>query len=108
MPGADTEPERRPPLGFAMTAGAGGLTMVALCFANGLQAGMTTTYSQATDVLKDVFHVNDAALGVVPFAVSIVGNVTALGVAWFCARHARTMVLAAMFVIWGVFVAVAG
>src|SRR5947208_538437 len=63
---------------------------------------------QAADVLKAVFHVNDAALGVVPFAVSIVGNVTALGVAWFCARHARTMVLAAMFVIWGVFVAVAG
>jgi len=97
-----------PPSPGVIAAGAGALTMISLCFANGLQAGMTTTYSQATDVLKDVFHVNDAALGVVPFAVSIVGNVTALGVAWFCARHARTMVLAAMFVIWGVFVAVAG
>lgn len=89
-------------------AGAGALTMVALCFANGLQAGLTTTFSQATDVLKDVFHVNDAALGVVPFGVSIVGNVSALGVAWFCARHTRTNVLAVMFVVWGVFIALAG
>ena len=82
--------------------------MVALCFANGLQGGLTTTYSQATDTLKDVFHVNDAALGIIPFCVSIVGNVSALGVAWFCSRHARTKVLACMFVIWGVFIALAG
>ena len=88
--------------------GAGAVTMIALCFANGLQAGLGTTYSQATDVLKDVFHVNDAALGVVPFGVSIVGNVSAVGVAWFCDRSARTRVLAGMFMIWGVLIALSG
>ena len=105
--GADASSGARQSAGRT-AASAGALTMVALCFANGLQGGMNTTYSQATDVLKDVFHVNDAALGVVPFGVSIVGNVSALGVAWFCARHARTKVLAAMFVIWGMFIALAG
>lgn len=107
MSGADAGSETRSK-DVAVATGAGGLTMVALCFANGLQGGLVTTYSQATDVLKDVFHVNDAAIGVVPFGVSIMGNVSAIGVAWFCARYARTKVLAGMFVIWGVFVALAG
>ena len=89
-------------------AGAGALTMVALCFANGLQGGATTTYSQATDTLKQVFHVSDAVIGVVPFTVAIVGNIAAIPVAWFCARHARTRVLAGMFVLWGVFIALVG
>jgi MFS family permease len=91
-----------------LAVGAGGLTMVALCFANGLQGGVGSTYSQATEVLKHTFHVNDAALGVVPFGVSIVGNVAAVPIAALCARHARTTVLAAMFAVWGVLVALAG
>src|SRR4051812_27580532 len=108
MPGADVEPGRRGSKSLAIGASAGGLTMVALCFANGLQAGVGTTYSQATDVLKDVFHVNDAALGVIPFGVSIVGNVSALPVAAWCARRPRVKVLATMFLVWGVLIALAG
>jgi MFS family permease len=108
MAGVDATPEDRPPVGVMAAAGAGGLTMVALCFANGLQGGLSSTYSQATDVLKHTFHVNDAVIGVVPFGVSIVGNVSAVGIAALCARHARTKVLAGMFVTWGVLVALAG
>jgi MFS family permease len=106
MAGVDATPEGRPSVN--VVAGAGGLTMVALCFANGLQGGANSTYSQATDVLKQTFHVNDAALGVVPFGVSIVGNVAAIWIAALCARHPRTKVLAGMFVAWGVLIALAG
>jgi len=33
------------------------LTMVAICFANGLQDGRTASFSQATESLKHSFHV---------------------------------------------------
>jgi MFS family permease len=45
---------------------------------------------------------------VVPFGVSIAGNVAAVPVAALCLRYRRTVVLAGMFVIWGVLVALAG
>ena len=82
--------------------------MVALCFANGLQGGMSLTYAQSTEVLKHAFHINDAAVGVVPAGVSIAGNLGAVPIAALCARHRRTAVLAGMFVVWGVLVALAG
>ena len=82
--------------------------MVALCFANGLQGGMSLTYAQSTEALKHAFHINDAAVGVVPAGVSIAGNLGAVPIAALCARHRRTAVLAGMFVVWGVLVALAG
>jgi MFS family permease len=93
---------------IAAGAGAGALTMVALCFANGLQGGAGQTFAQSTEALKHTFHINDAALGVVPFCTGIAGNVGAVPVAAICARHKRTTVLAVMFVLWGVVVALAG
>jgi MFS family permease len=82
--------------------------MVALCFANGLQGGASQAFAQTTEALKHTFHVNDAALGAVPFGVALAGNFGAVPVAAFCARHKRTSVLAAMFVAWGVLMALAG
>jgi len=84
------------------------MTMVALCFANGLQGGAGQTFAQATEALKHTYHINDAALGIVPFGVSLAGNFGAVPVAALCARHKRTSVLAGMFVVWGILMALAG
>jgi MFS family permease len=89
-------------------AGAGALTMVALCFANGLQGGASQAFAQSTEAIKHTFHINDATLGIVPFCVGIAGNLGAVPVAAWCARHRRTAVLAAMFVAWGVLMALCG
>src|ERR1700730_13929561 len=91
-----------------LAAGAGALTMVALCFANGLQGGGGQAFAQSTEALKHTFHINDAALGVVPFCTAIAGNVGAVPIAAICARHRRTTVLGTMFVVWGVLMALAG
>jgi MFS family permease len=84
------------------------MTMVALCFANGLQGGASQTFAQITEALKHTYHINDATLGVVPFGVSIAGNFGAVPIAALCARHKRTAVLAGMFVLWGILLAMAG
>ena len=94
--------------GLAVGAGAGALTMVALCFANGLQGAASTTYAQSTEALKHAFHVKDVALGIVPFGVALAGNLGAVPVAALCARHRRTAILSGMFCVWGVLIALAG
>jgi len=91
-----------------VAAGAGAMTMIALCFANGLQGGASQTYAQVTEALKHTYHINDATLGVVPFGVSLAGNFGAVPVAVLCARKKRTTVLAGMFVAWGILMALAG
>lgn len=93
---------------LAVGAGAGALTMVALCFANGLQGGGAQTFAQSTEAIKHTFHINDVTLGVVPFFTGVVGNFGAVPIAAFCVRHRRTAVLGAMFVGWGVLMALAG
>lgn len=84
------------------------MTMVALCFANGLQGGGAQTFAQSIDSIKHAFHVSDFAIGVIPACVGIAGNVGAVPVAHFCARYPRTRVLAVMFTIWGVLLAGSG
>jgi MFS family permease len=79
--------------------------MVALCFANGLQGGGIQTFAQSTEALKHTFHVKDVALGVVPFAMAVTGNIGAVPIAALCARYRRTAVLAGMFGLWGVVMA---
>jgi len=88
--------------------GAGAMTMVALCFANGLQGGGAQTFAQSIDSIKHAFHVSDFAIGVIPACVGIAGNVGAVPIAHFCGRYRRTRVLAVMFVIWGLLFAGAG
>lgn len=89
-------------------AAAGAMTMVALCFANGLQGGASQTFAQIIDQVKHTYHINDATFGVVPFGVSIAGNLGAVPVAALCARHKRTAVLAGMFLVWGLLLALTG
>jgi len=84
------------------------MSMVALCFANGLQDGGSQTFAQSIDSIKHTFHVSDFVIGIIPFCVGIAGNVGAVPIAQFCARHRRTSVLAAMFVGWGLLFALAG
>ena len=104
--GVGVSTRKRP--GVSAGAGAGAMTMVALCFANGLQLGGAQAFSQAIDSIKSTFHVSDFAIGVIPFCVGIAGNVGAVPIAQLCARHSRTRVLAAMFVGWGVLFALTG
>ena len=92
----------------AAGAGAGAMTMVSLCFANGLQGGGSQTFAQSIDSLKHTFHVTDFAIGVIPFLVGIAGNAGAVPIAQLCTRRKRTMVLAGMFAGWGVLMALAG
>jgi MFS family permease len=91
-----------------VATGAGAMTMVALCFANGLQLGGAQTFAQAIDSIKSTYHVSDFAIGVIPFCVGIAGNVGAVPIAHLCARYRRTRVLAAMFVGWGLLFALTG
>jgi len=99
-------PPGRSPL--KVGAGAGAMTMVALCFANGLGGGASQTFAQATEALKHTYHINDAALGVVPAGVYLASNFGGVPIAALCARHKRTTILAVMFAVWGVVLAMAG
>jgi MFS family permease len=83
-------------------AGAGALTMVALCFANGLQQGIDQSQSQAIESLKAYFHVTDFAIGLMRVPTGIGGALGALLIARLCQRRARTRVLAAMFAVWSI------
>lgn len=90
----------------AMRAGA--LTMVALCFANGLQQGELQAFSQASDKIKAAFHTSDSALGLVSFCQGVVGAFGALLIGALCVRRRRTRVLAGMFAIWTVLMLLLG
>lgn len=78
----------------------GAMTMVALCFANGLQGGEVQGVSQATESLRAYFHVGDTALGVVQFMCGLAGALGSLGIGALCATRPRTRVLALMFAVW--------
>jgi MFS family permease len=84
----------------------GGLTMVAIVFANFLQLGELQSFAQAADNIRRSLHVTDFELGLLSFLTGVVGALGALPVGAVCARRARTRVLAAMFTIWAVLMAV--
>ncbi|MCU1463646.1 MAG: transporter [Acidimicrobiales bacterium] len=64
--------------------------------------------AQAIDSVKHAFHVSDAVMGAVLFLGGAVGAVGALWIAHLCARYRRTMVLAGMFIVWGLFMGLVG
>ena len=86
----------------------GSLTMVALCFANGLQNGEFQSFSQATESLKHAFHVSDFTLGTVSFSTGLGGAIGSIPIALLCARYARTRVLACMFAAWALLMGLQG
>src|SRR5204862_6027625 len=79
---------------------AGALTMVALCFANGLQQGIDQSQSQAIESLKTSFAVTDFQIGLIRVATGAAGALGALLIARLCRDRARTKVLAGMFTVW--------
>jgi MFS family permease len=80
----------------------GAMTMVALCFANGLQGGEIQGVSQATESLRAYFHVSDTTLGVLQFCCGLAGALGAVWIGTLCATRRRTRVLATMFAVWTV------
>jgi len=96
MPGGSGEKTRVPRVLFYGS----GTTMVAVCFANGLQGGRAATLSQATESLKHSFHVPDVALGALTFTMATAGAFAALGTGILANRMARTRLLAIMFGLW--------
>jgi predicted MFS family arabinose efflux permease len=83
------------------------LTMVAICFANGLQGGRTASFSQATESLKHSFHIPDVALGALAFTMSTCGAFGAVAIGAVAARMSRVRLLSIMFGLWTVFMTLA-
>ena len=88
--------------------GAGALTMVALCFANGLQQGIDQSQSQAIESLKAAFSVTDFEIGLIRVATGSAGAAGALLIARLCRDRARTRVLTLMFATWTALMAATG
>jgi len=91
-----------------VAVGAGAMTMVALCFANGLQQGIDQSQSQAIESLKASFHVSDLQIGLIRVATGPAGALGALLIARLCRDRARTLVLSGMFATWSVLMFVTG
>ena len=103
--GCRTEPRVR---ATSTAVGAGALTIVALCFANGLQQGIDQSQSQAIESLKTAFTVTDFQIGLIRVATGSMGAVGALLVARLCRNRARTKVLGWMFGAWTALMALTG
>ena len=91
-----------------VAVGAGAVTMVALCFANGLQQGIDQSQSQAIESLKASFHVSDLQIGLIRVATGSAGALGALLIARLCRDRARTVVLSGMFLAWSVLMLLTG
>src|SRR5438445_2758519 len=91
-----------------VAVGAGAVTMVALCFANGLQQGIDQSQSQAIESLKASFHVSDLQIGLIRVATGSAGALGALLIARLCRDRARTVVLSGMFVAWSLLMLLTG
>src|SRR5580704_13266753 len=104
--GDTARPTGRPAEATLAAASAGAWTMVALCFANGLQGGEVQGFAQSTESLKATFHISDFALGIVPFSMAIAGNLGSVPIAALCSRFPRTKVLGAMYGVWAVLLGV--
>jgi MFS family permease len=86
----------------------GGMTMVAIIFANFLQLGELQSFAQAAESIRHSLHVTDFQLGLLSFLTGVVGALGALPVGALCSRRARTRVLAGMFTIWAALMIVLG
>src|SRR5215831_19726463 len=103
MPGGSGENTRVP----RVLLYGSGTTMVAICFANGLQGGRAATLSQATESLEHSFHIPDVALGALTFTMATVGAFAALATGILANRMSRTRLLAIMFGLWTAFMGLA-
>ena len=71
--------------------------LVALAATTALESGERQSLSQAVDGIKHTFHVSDAAVGFLPFAMALIGILGAFPFGVLADRMRRTVLLA-----WGV------
>jgi MFS family permease len=76
--------------------------LVALAVTTALESGERQSLSQALHGIQDRFGVTDTALGVLPFAMAIVGVVGAVPIGVLADRARRTTLLAGAIVVWTV------
>lgn len=76
--------------------------LVALAVTTALESGERQSLSQAVHGIQHEFHVGDAALGFLPFAMAIVGVLGAFPIGILADRARRTFLLAGAVVVWTV------
>lgn len=76
--------------------------LVAVAVTTALESGERQSLSQALHGIQQDFHVTDAALGFLPFAMAIVGVLGAFPIGILADRARRTVLLAGAVVVWTV------
>src|SRR6476660_3003610 len=92
--------ERDSPVGRAVRYG--WMPLIALAATVALESGERQSLSQAVDGLQHRFHVSDAAIGFLPFAMALVGILGAIPIGLLADRMRRTLLLAWAIVVWTV------
>lgn len=87
-------------LGMRRAVRYGWAPLVALAVTTALEAGERQSLSQAVDGIQARFGVSDAAVGLLPFAMAIVGAVGAIPMGALADRVRRTRLLAAATGVW--------
>ena len=80
----------------------GWLPLVALAATTALESGERQSLSQAVDGIQHQFHVSDAAVGWLPFAMAIVAIPGSIPIGILTDRVRRTWLLAAAIALWTV------
>lgn len=86
----------------------GALPIAALAMVQALQNGEATSLSFAFDGLKKDFHVSDAVLGTLPFAMAVIGLAGAIPFGILADRWWRKWLLAGSMAIWTVCMGITG
>ena len=93
-PGGLREPVRTPAPRY------GWMPLVALAMTVALEQGERQSLSQAVDGIQHRFHVSDTAIGLLPFAMAVVGVLGAFPFGHLADRRRRTSLLGAGVFIW--------
>src|SRR5438132_14414939 len=80
----------------------GWLPLVALAATVALESGERQSLAQAVDGIKHRFHVSDAAVGFLPFAMALIGILGAVPIGVLADRMKRTVLLAWAIAVWTV------
>src|SRR3954464_8842492 len=80
----------------------GWMPPIALAATVALESGERQSLSQAVDGIQHRFHVSDAAIGFLPFAMALVGIVGSIPIGILADRMRRTVLLAWAIAVWTV------
>jgi len=78
----------------------GWMPLIALAATVALESGERQSLSQAVDGIQHRFHVSDAAIGFLPFAMALVGIIGAIPIGILADRMRRTLLLAWAIGVW--------